>query len=433
MREYELEILNQYDIEIISTRKVRGAFFCETNEGLMLLKEAGISDGRALLLYQLLRQLSGSGYENVDLPIFTKEQELISTSRDGTRYMLKHWFGGRECDVRREGDVLEAVRNLSLLHQKMRWEPDPEDDAADPATGEALCEDGTQAAESVKMPPAGRHLKEEFLCHTRELKKVRAFIRKRRNKGKFEALFLQHFEKMIRLATRAAEQLETSGYETLYEQSICGKRLVHGDYNYHNVLMPAGVHGTSDGWGCRERVATTGFEHFRMDVQVLDLYYFLRKVMEKHHWDVKFGDAMLEMYSRIRPLSQAEVVELKNGVEKKADKKMFPGYVLIHMVMNDDTWYVVRNTRGVTGFVGPGSKPVPLTEEEMASLGFHREEDVLVDFEVGDMVVVISGAWKDTVGAIKAINDSKKTITMHVEMFGRETPVELGFAEVKKM
>ena len=127
------------------------------------------------------------------------------------------------------------------------------------------------------------------------------------------------------------------------------------------------------------------------------------------------------------------VVELKNGVEKKADKKMFPGYVLINMVMNDDTWYVVRNTRGVTGFVGPGSKPVPLTEEEMASLGFHREEDVLVDFEAGDMVVVISGAWKDTVGAIKAINDSKKTITMHVEMFGRETPVELGFAEVKKM
>ena len=133
------------------------------------------------------------------------------------------------------------------------------------------------------------------------------------------------------------------------------------------------------------------------------------------------------------------VVELKNGVEKKADKKMFPGYVLIHMVMNDDTWYVVRNTRGVTGFVGPGSKPVPLTEEEMAGLGFARE-DVVVDFEVGDMVVVISGAWKDTVGAIRSINDSirsindsKKTVTITVEMFGRETPVELSFAEVKKM
>ena len=126
------------------------------------------------------------------------------------------------------------------------------------------------------------------------------------------------------------------------------------------------------------------------------------------------------------------VIELKNGVEKKADKKMFPGYVLIHMVMNDDTWYVVRNTRGVTGFVGPGSKPVPLTEEEMEKLGFKNEE-VIIGFEVGDTVVVTSGAWKDTVGAIKSINESKKTITMSVEMFGRETPVELNFSEVKKM
>ena len=126
------------------------------------------------------------------------------------------------------------------------------------------------------------------------------------------------------------------------------------------------------------------------------------------------------------------VIELKNGVEKKADKKMFPGYVLIHMFMNDDTWYVVRNTRGVTGFVGPGSKPGPLTEDEMQKLGFKNEE-VIVGFEVGDTVVVTSGAWKDTVGAIKSINESKKTITINVEMFGRETPVELNFSEIKKM
>ncbi len=127
------------------------------------------------------------------------------------------------------------------------------------------------------------------------------------------------------------------------------------------------------------------------------------------------------------------VVEIKNGVEKAADKKLFPGYVLINMVMNDDTWYVVRNTRGVTGFVGPGSKPVPLSVEEMASLNFKIPE-VVVDFEVGDMVVVTAGAWKDTVGAIKSINETKKTVTISVEMFvGREKPVELGFKEVKKM
>ena len=126
------------------------------------------------------------------------------------------------------------------------------------------------------------------------------------------------------------------------------------------------------------------------------------------------------------------VVEIKNGVEKAADKKMFPGYVLIHMVMNDDTCHPVRNTRGVTGFVGPGSKPVPLSEEEMAGLGF-TAPDVVVDFMVGDAVVVTAGAWKDTVGLIKTINEAKKTITINVEMFGRETPVELAFTEVKKM
>jgi len=127
-----------------------------------------------------------------------------------------------------------------------------------------------------------------------------------------------------------------------------------------------------------------------------------------------------------------EVAELKNGVEKLADKKMFPGYVLIHMVMNDETWYVVRNTRGVTGFVGPGSKPVPLSEEEMGSLGFGKK-NLVVDFEVGDTIVVTAGAWKDTIGAIRAINESKKTVTINVEMFGRETPVELGYTEIRKM
>ena len=129
------------------------------------------------------------------------------------------------------------------------------------------------------------------------------------------------------------------------------------------------------------------------------------------------------------------VTELKNGLEKQADKKMFPGYVLVKMVMNQDTWYVVRNTRGVTGFVGPGSEPTPLSEEEMLNLGFQEqsEPDLVADFEVGDIITVIAGAWKDTVGAIRSINEAKKSITINVEMFGRETPVELNFNEVKKM
>lgn len=127
-----------------------------------------------------------------------------------------------------------------------------------------------------------------------------------------------------------------------------------------------------------------------------------------------------------------DVVEVKNGQKKTVQKKLFPGYVLLHMDMNDETWYVVRNTRGVTGFVGPESKAVPLTEAEMANLGI-RPEQVQIDFEVGDTVQVISGVWENTVGQIKAINMSKSMVTIGVDMFGRETAVEISFYDIKKM
>ncbi|MBO4616571.1 transcription antitermination protein nusG [Lachnospiraceae bacterium YSD2013] len=127
-----------------------------------------------------------------------------------------------------------------------------------------------------------------------------------------------------------------------------------------------------------------------------------------------------------------DVVEVKDGVRKTSQKKMFPGYVLVKMVMNDDTWYVVRNTRGVTGFVGPGSKPVPLTEAEMKPLGI-RMENVSVDFKEGDTIAVVAGVWKDTVGVVTRMDYNKQTATINVELFGRETPVEISFAEVRAM
>ena len=127
-----------------------------------------------------------------------------------------------------------------------------------------------------------------------------------------------------------------------------------------------------------------------------------------------------------------DVVEVKDGVRKTSQKKLFPGYVLVKMVMNDDTWYVVRNTRGVTGFVGPGSKPVPLTEAEMKSLGI-RAENVTADFKEGDTIAVVAGVWKDTVGVVTRMDYGKQTATINVELFGRETPVEISFAEVRAM
>ena len=149
----------------------------------------------------------------------------------------------------------------------------------------------------------------------------------------------------------------------------------------------------------------------------------IEKTIENRHLEEEILEVRIPMQ---------DVVELKNGAKKQVQKKMFPGYVLINMVMNDDTWYVVRNTRGVTGFVGPGSKPVPLTEAEMRPLGI-KEEKVVVYFKEGDTVTIIGGVWKDTVGVIQSMNESKQIVTINVELFGRETPVEISFAEVKKM
>lgn len=127
-----------------------------------------------------------------------------------------------------------------------------------------------------------------------------------------------------------------------------------------------------------------------------------------------------------------DVTELKDGVEKSSRKKLFPGYVLLHMdADNNDAWYVVRNTRGVTGFVGPGSKPVPLTEAELAALDFGGE--VNLEFAEGDVISVTAGVWKDTVGTVQKIDEARRTLTITVEMFGRETPVEINFSDVKKM
>lgn len=149
----------------------------------------------------------------------------------------------------------------------------------------------------------------------------------------------------------------------------------------------------------------------------------IEKTIENRHLE----DQILEVR-----VPMQDVVEVKNGAQKQVSKKLFPGYVLINMVMNDDTWYVVRNTRGVTGFVGPGSKPVPLTEEEIGLLGI-QPEAIEIDYAEGDSVVVTGGAWKDTTGMIQNINRQKQLVTINVELFGRETPVEISFAEVKKL
>ncbi|MCM1399665.1 MAG: transcription termination/antitermination protein NusG [Clostridium sp.] len=149
--------------------------------------------------------------------------------------------------------------------------------------------------------------------------------------------------------------------------------------------------------------------------------------IEKTIENRKLHDQILEVAVPVQ-----DVMEMKNGVKKNVSRKLFPGYVLINMFMNDATWYIVRNTRGVTGFVGPESKPVPLTETEMRTLGINVKE-IQIDVAVGDMIKVVTGAWEGNSGEIKAINENKQTVTIEVDIFGRATSVEIGFTDIQKM
>ena len=127
-----------------------------------------------------------------------------------------------------------------------------------------------------------------------------------------------------------------------------------------------------------------------------------------------------------------EVVEMKDGKRKVVTRKMLPGYVMIKMIMNDKTWYVVRNTRGVTGFVGPGSKPVPLTDEEVTKLGVEYIP-IELDLSVGESVRVVSGPLENFIGTVEALDPERQKVKLTVSIFNRDTPVELDYIQVQKL
>lgn len=127
-----------------------------------------------------------------------------------------------------------------------------------------------------------------------------------------------------------------------------------------------------------------------------------------------------------------EQIEIKDGKRKTNLKKVFPGYVLIKMIVTEESWYIVRNTRGVTGFVGSGTDPIPLTNQEIRNMGFEMAV-VNVDYDVNDTVRVVNGPLASFVGVVQEINKEKSKVKVLVSMFGRETPVELEFSQVEKI
>lgn len=276
MRENELSVLEQYHIDVNSTRKVRGAILCDTNQGLLLLKEITFSEKRVPMLSKLCDHLKENGCENVDAIVATAENQLFSVSEEGKKFILKKWFYGKECDIKKETDILEVTKNLANIHKILRGPID-------------------WGTESEQLVIEGEDLRQAYYRHNRELKKIRAHIRSKVTKGDFELTFLKYFDYAYEWAEYARSCLEGTNYGELFQKSREEGRVTHGDYNYHNVLiLPKGI-------------ATTNFEHFHVDIQTSDLYYFLRKTMEKNHWDIGLGARMLEAYSTVLPLEEVEM------------------------------------------------------------------------------------------------------------------------------
>ena len=149
----------------------------------------------------------------------------------------------------------------------------------------------------------------------------------------------------------------------------------------------------------------------------------LEKTVKNRELEEYFFDIVVPM---------EEQIEIKEGKRKANLKKVFPGYVLIKMIVTEETWYIVRNTRGVTGFFGSGTDPIPLTDEEIRAMGF-EEATINVDYDINDSVQILNGAFKDSIGTVQEINKEKHKVKVLISMFGRETPVELEFSQIQKV
>lgn len=274
MNEKALQILEQYDLEVLRSYGGRGGIMLETKDGLKMIKEFAGSRAKLPLEQRVLGILAERGVCAVDQVQANKEGELVTIGDYETPYIIKDWPPGRECDPKNEEELLKSMRLLARVHRELRG---------------VL---RTEGAERRRIQGANRS--EELEKHNREMKRARNFIRTRQKKGEFELLYLQCAETIFQNGADALELLKASGSEKLYQQAVDGEHLCHGEYVHHNILLQ------------RQETALVNFSRFEINVQMNDVSQFLRKIMEKHNWNGGLAERMLTAYERERPLSGEE-------------------------------------------------------------------------------------------------------------------------------
>ncbi|MBQ8116656.1 MAG: CotS family spore coat protein [Lachnospiraceae bacterium] len=279
MNDRAVNLLEQYDVEILKTRKGRGAFLCDTPDGCLIFKEYSGNEERLNMQSKLLSHLQKRDEIRMEQILPDKEGKLFVTDSDGVKYILKTWVEGRECNVNERRECLDLVRTLAKLHEVMVFEEPAEDLAVNP--------------ESYLLPGL------EYEKRNKELKRVRKYLKRRSQKTWFEIFLQQNYDHFMEQALMLSG--EWKEYEKLraHRDGQTGPvTYCHGDYQYHNVLR------TDSGW------FILNFEKCVQDDPVRDLYLLMRKLLEKSNWSAALGHELLAAYEELRPLSALSRIDL---------------------------------------------------------------------------------------------------------------------------
>ncbi len=267
MEEKSLEFFEKYDIEVMGSVKARGAFRIDTEQGPKLLLPYSGSENRAVFEQSLLERLSGQGFL-VDEYVANKEGAYVTQDEFGDPFLLKKWYCGEECNIRKPEQALQAVRHLAGLHNALT---------------------GVESGDKVLPGAVQKSLPELFEKRNRELRRVRAFLREKKRKGYFETVYINVFPEFYEKAEQALEAAKREGCSELLEEAVTEGRVCHGTYTHHNLLT------RYDG-----NLVTVNFDKACFGVQISDFYLFFRKFMEKTGWNRDLAEQMIEAYNSVR-------------------------------------------------------------------------------------------------------------------------------------
>ncbi len=266
MNDYGLSVLAQYGLTAKTVSRGRGILVCETEAGTKAISPCRASEAKLQQQYEIQQHCREANFPYIDCLVKNQEGNMLSKDEDENVYIVRDWFVGKECDTRAPEEILTCVGVMAKLH-------------------EAMCIEQTEAIHNSDLV-------EECQKHNRELRKIRKYMQKKKKLNEFEEIMSRSISKFIEQGERAAEGMEREGYRELLAEH--GEQICHGECTQHNFIF------TRDG------VAVTNFEHWNYGLQIVDLSHFMRKILEKHQWNLELGREMLARYDRKRPLSTAE-------------------------------------------------------------------------------------------------------------------------------